>query len=292
MFDKLSEELKAARIRSGISLQQLAAKTRIDLKFLEYIEDGNFSFLPELYVKAFLKEYIRFVGLDEKLILKKFEVYKLGKEYVDPPQETLIDKIKELKENRFEKEKENLYSKPVPSYTPPPAEPGNPFSAFFMDRKNVLLVSAVAGLLVLFLAVYLLFIKKSPEIIVEKPYDELVNESKERYIENRPNKSSVDSPTVNSVKSDSLMLVVTAKDTCWVKVLIDDSKKEEFNLYPNNHIFLSAASNFKITFGNSFRVQLQLNNKPLIFEAKTKVSIVYIDGKGLNYLNPTINQKK
>ena len=57
MFDKLSEELKAARIRSGLSLQLLAAKTRIDLKFLENIEDGNFSFLPELYVKAFLKEH-------------------------------------------------------------------------------------------------------------------------------------------------------------------------------------------------------------------------------------------
>jgi hypothetical protein len=292
MFDKLSEELKAARIRAGISLQQLATRTRIDLKFLEYIEDGNFSFLPELYVRAFLKEYIRVAGLDEKLILKKYEVYKLGKEYVEPPQETLIDKIKELKENRIEKEKENLYSKPVPPYSPPQAEPDNPLNTFFMDKKNVILVSAVVGLLVLFLAVYFLFIKKSPEIIVEKPYDELVNESKERYIENEPNKSSVDSPAVNSVKSDSLKLQVTSNDTCWMNVLMDNSKKEEFNLYPNNSVLLSAASNFKITFGNSFRVQLQLNNKPLIFEAKTKVSIVYIDGRGLNYLNPTINQKK
>ena len=47
MFDKLSEELKASRIRAGITLQQLAGKTRIDIKFLEYFEDGNFSFLPE-----------------------------------------------------------------------------------------------------------------------------------------------------------------------------------------------------------------------------------------------------
>src|ERR1035437_10065020 len=286
MFDKLSEELKAARVRAGISLQQLANRTRIDLKFLEYIEDGNFSFLPELYVKAFLKEYIRFVGLDEKLMFKKYEVYKLGKEYVEPPQETLIDKIKELKENRFEKEKENLYSKPVPSYTSPPAEPNNFLNTFFMDKKNMFLISAVAGLLVLFLAVYFLFIKKSPDIIVEKPYDELVNESKERYIENEPDKSSADSTAINSIKSDSLRLQITANDTCWVKVLMDDSKKEKFNLYPNNHILLSAVSNFKITFGNSYRVQLKLNNKPLIFEAKTKVSIVYIDGKGLNYLNP------
>ena len=288
MFDKLSEELKAARMRAGISLQQLANKTRIDIKFLEYIEDGNFSFMPELYVKAFLREYVKFVGLDEKLIFKKYEAYKLGKEYDEIPQESLIDKIKELKENGFEKEKENPYSKPAPFYVSPPAAKNNPLNAFLMDKKNILLVSAVAGILVLFLAVYFLFINKSTDIVVEKPYSEVVNESKERYIENEPNKPPAD----QSVKSDSLQLLITANDSCWVKALIDNSKEEEFKLYYHNRKLLSAASNFKITFGNSYKVQLLLNDKPLSFDAKTKVTNVYIDGKGLNILNPTINQTK
>ena len=292
MFDKLSEELKAARIHAGISLQQLANKTRIDIKFLENIEDGNFSFLPELYVRAFLKEYIKFVGLDEKLIFKKYEAYKVGKEYEEPPQETLIDKIKELKENRFEKEKENQYSKPVSYYSSSSAEQDKPLNAFLMDKRNMLLVYAVAGILVLFLVVYIIFLKKSPDIVVEKPYSEVVNESKERYIENEPNKPPVDSLTDISAKSDTLRLLITANDSCWVQALLDDTKKEEFKLYPHNRKLLSAASNFKITFGNSYKVQLLLNDKPLNFEAKTKVSIVYIDGKGLNYLTPTMNQKK
>ena len=292
MFEKLSEELKTARIRAGISLLQLANKTRIDIKFLEYIEDGNFSFLPELYVKAFLKEYIKFVGLNEKLIFKKYEAYKLGKEYEEPQQETLIDKIKELKENRFEKAKENPYSKPVSFNSSSSPEQDKSLNAFLMDKKNILLVSVAACFLVLFLAVYFLFIKKSPDIIVEKPYDELVNESKERYIENEPQKQPLGSPADKSVKSDSLRLLIMANDSCWVKALIDDSKKEEFKLYFHNRILLSAGSNFKITFGNSYKVQLLLNDKPLNFEAKTKVSIVYIDNKGLNYLNPTINQIK
>jgi len=288
MFDKLSEELKAARMRAGISLQQLANKTRIDIKFLEYIEDGNFSFMPELYVKAFLREYVKFVGLDEKLIFKKYEAYKLGKEYDEIPQETLIDKIKELKENRFEKEKENPYSKPATFYVSPPAAKNNPLNAFLMDKKNILLVSAVAGILVLFLAVYFLFINKSTDIVIEKPYSEVVNESEERYIENEPNKPPAD----QSAKSDSLRLLISANDSCWVKVLIDNSKEEEFKLYYHNRILLSAASNFKITFGNSYKVQLLLNDRPLSFDAKTKVTNVYIDGKGLNILNPTINQTK
>jgi hypothetical protein len=155
-----------------------------------------------------------------------------------------------------------------------------------------LLLSAAAGILVLFLAVYFLFIKKSADIVVEKPYDELVNESKDRYIENEPNKPPADASVNNLAKSDTLRLMITATDSCWVKALLDDSKKEEFYLYPYNRKLLSAASNFKLTFGNSYKVQLLLNDKPLNFEAKTKVSNIYIDGKGLNYLDPTINQKK
>ena len=292
MFEKLSEELKAARINAGITLQQLSNKTRIDLKFLEYIEDGNFSFLPELYVKAFLKEYIKFVGLNEKLIFKKYDAFKLGKEYEEPPQETLIDKLKELKENKYEKVKEDSLSKPAPFYTSPPAKQNNSLNAFFMDKKNILIISAVACILVLFLIVYFFFIKKSSDIIVEKPYDELVNESKERYVENESPIPTIDSLADKSSRSDTLRLLISVADSCWVKALLDNSKKEEFNLYPHNSVLLSAASNFKITFGNSNKVQLLLNNKPLNFEAKTRVSSVYIDVKGLSSLNSSSNQTK
>ena len=297
MFDKLSEELKASRIRAGITLQQLASKTRIDIKFLENFEDGNFSFLPELYVKAFLKEYAKFLGLDDRLILKKYESYKQGKEYIEPPQETLIDKIKEIKEIRFEKEKEkeqgSPYSKSIP-YKPPvsPIEPKNPVNTLFMDKRNVMFLSVIAGILILLGVFYFLFIKKSSDIIVEKPYEELVNESKERYIENEPVKTSVDSQGNKAVISDSLKLLITASDTVWFKALIDSSKKVEFKLYPHDRKLITAGSNFHITFGNSYRIKLQLNDKPLSFDSKTKVSIVYIDGKGLSFLNPAAKQKQ
>ena len=62
MLNKFSEELKEARIKNGLTLQQIAAKTRIDLKFLENLENGNFAFLPELYIKAFIREYAKLVG--------------------------------------------------------------------------------------------------------------------------------------------------------------------------------------------------------------------------------------
>ena len=73
MLDKFADELRQQRESAGLTLQQMATRTRIDLKFLEAIDQGNFSFLPDLYVKAFVKQYAKTIGLDENVALKKFE---------------------------------------------------------------------------------------------------------------------------------------------------------------------------------------------------------------------------
>ena len=51
------------------------------MKFLEAMENGDFSFLPELYVKAFTKQYAKAVNLDEDVIIKKYEASKKGIPY-------------------------------------------------------------------------------------------------------------------------------------------------------------------------------------------------------------------
>ena len=91
MLDKFADELREQREKSGLTLQQMATKTRIDIKFLEAIDQGNFAFLPDLYVKAFVKQYAKTIGLDENLMIKKFEAYREGKEYAENPSEILAD---------------------------------------------------------------------------------------------------------------------------------------------------------------------------------------------------------
>ncbi len=88
MFDKFAEELKAAREKNGLTIQQVAAKSRIDIKFLEAMEIGDFSFLPEIYVKAFVKDYSNIVGLDPDVTLKKFDAARHGKVYSEEVEET------------------------------------------------------------------------------------------------------------------------------------------------------------------------------------------------------------
>src|SRR5574338_990229 len=93
MLDKFADELRAQREKSGLSLQQMAAKTRIDLKFLEAIDQGNFSFLPDINVKAFVKQYAKTIGLDEDITLKKYEAAKDGLEY-DPNPQPAVEETK------------------------------------------------------------------------------------------------------------------------------------------------------------------------------------------------------
>src|SRR4030067_89918 len=83
MFDELANELKTAREKNSMTLAQVSNKSKIDIKFLEAMEQGDFAFLPELYVRAFVKNFAKTVGLDENKIFKKYEAAKQGIPYVE-----------------------------------------------------------------------------------------------------------------------------------------------------------------------------------------------------------------
>ena len=72
-MDELIPELKSHRERLGLSLQDMFKKTRINVAFLEALEEGNFEILPDAYVKLFLKRYAEEVKLDGEKIVQKFE---------------------------------------------------------------------------------------------------------------------------------------------------------------------------------------------------------------------------
>ena len=102
MLNKFVAELKDQREKAGITLQNVAAKTRIDIKFLEALEDGNFNFLPEIYVKAFIKQYAKVIGLDEEETLQKYILAKEGKqdEIEKANQEKSAEKLKDVDNNK------------------------------------------------------------------------------------------------------------------------------------------------------------------------------------------------
>jgi len=54
----LADKLNKARIESGLSLEELSQKTKIQIKYLEILEQGDYNSLPgDIYAKAWLKLY-------------------------------------------------------------------------------------------------------------------------------------------------------------------------------------------------------------------------------------------
>lgn len=78
MLKEFANDLKLQREKQKFSLPEISAQTRISEAYLRNLENGDFSFQQEIYIKAFIKEYANAIGLDSKEILKDYELAKKG----------------------------------------------------------------------------------------------------------------------------------------------------------------------------------------------------------------------
>lgn len=66
--------LRAARERQGLSLEDVAARTRVRPALLRALEEGRYDALPgPVYTRGFLKLYARAVGLDPAAVVAAWE---------------------------------------------------------------------------------------------------------------------------------------------------------------------------------------------------------------------------
>lgn len=71
-FHTVGEQLHAARTERGLTLNEVAAQTRIPMRHLEALEKSDFGALPgSTYSIGFAKSYARFVELDVSAIAKE-----------------------------------------------------------------------------------------------------------------------------------------------------------------------------------------------------------------------------
>lgn len=67
----LGEKIKKLRGQYRMSLAEISKSTKIQVKYLEYLEAGAYDQLPaDVYVRGFLKSIARHLGLDENALLK------------------------------------------------------------------------------------------------------------------------------------------------------------------------------------------------------------------------------
>ncbi len=70
------EHLKREREHRGVSLQKIFESTRVPLKYLEAIEEDRVEGLPQpAFVKGYIRNYCKVLGLDENDAVLRYEVW-------------------------------------------------------------------------------------------------------------------------------------------------------------------------------------------------------------------------
>lgn len=74
-MDEIGSLLREAREAKGLSLAEAHEGTRINTRFLEALENGQYDLLPtQVHIKGYLRNYARFLDLDPEPLLTRYEL--------------------------------------------------------------------------------------------------------------------------------------------------------------------------------------------------------------------------
>jgi transcriptional regulator with XRE-family HTH domain len=79
--DELGNILREAREAKGLTLAEVQEKTRISRKYLEALEEAQYDVLPTaVHVRGYLRNYARFLNLDPRPLLERYELGRGGRQ--------------------------------------------------------------------------------------------------------------------------------------------------------------------------------------------------------------------
>lgn len=254
----LGKELIELRLIKGLTLKQVSELTRINIKYLENLENNKFNFLPEIYVRSFLKSYVRAIDGDEKYIFQLFD------EITKHKNEDITENKSEIEKNIPQKEKEEKKD----------------FFSFYktLNAKNIKIILGLIFLITLMLII--IYNTKNEIRETEK-----IRSKKSDTIETIK-RENLSEDFNNIVISDSLLLGITSSDSVWIRVKMDNIKVSEVYMLKNENKYFKAKDKFELLIGNAGAVSLIMNGKELPFEGmKGSVKKIEIDRTGIKLIN-------
>jgi len=236
-FESFAAELKKARTEKQISLMDISAATRINMKFLEALEEGNFGVLPQTYIRAFIREYAEAVGYNVQQAMKNYDALR--------------------QPNQTEKTDDSSS----------PSRKGNPVQTQASEnrilgfaRQNAVFI----GIIVV-VAVFVVYLTRpvadttAMGEIAETPFDKVVQEN-QAATPVPEQQEPITLPSVSRlVKADSLTLEMTTSDSVWMTVTLDGARTLEYLFPPSGKGSWKAKETFTLTMGNAGGAAFSLN---------------------------------
>ena len=242
-LEQFGEELKQARLLKEISLTDISAETRISQKFLDAIEHGQFQILPQTYLRAFLREYAMMTGLDPAEVMQRYDAARLessARKTDAPAPHQIPYHDKTLPE---EGEKKSISLSPL--------------------QRNIVFGIFIVGAIVL--VTIWANVTRNPtagSAVEEVPFDRVIRET-EAATSPTPAAATDSTPLVVPVRSDSLRLEMTTRDSVWFNILIDGKIGETYLFGANRKHAWMAKDRFIITMGNAGGATFVLNGKDI-----------------------------
>ncbi|MEQ1793625.1 MAG: RodZ domain-containing protein [Nitrospira sp.] len=98
-MESVGEFFKQVRETKGLTVDEVASKTRIRSDFVKALEDGNFAKLPDqVFARGFVRSYARSLGLDEEDAIHRF-VQSAGAFYEKQDERERL-KVRQVEEER------------------------------------------------------------------------------------------------------------------------------------------------------------------------------------------------
>lgn len=266
-METLGGFLQQARERQGLSWDQVAARTRIQPRHLQALEEEDFEKLPaKVFTKGFVRSYARALGLDENEAVQLFLVSS-GSFYerAEPEQQHVHITLETAHRSRFSwnliavliifiggalffllPEQQELPIIPLESETPLPLNttPSKEFDQVFPEPP--------AG--------------PSPEAPIAKiepphsPPPSLPADSSGFQMQSSG--LPVSTPAEKSGDPEgALVLEIEATQLTWVVVQSDDQAPHEALLQPGQRVTWKAKNQYVITLGNAAGVMIRLNGE-------------------------------
>lgn len=306
-LQKFADELRAAREAKGISILQISTRTKIDPKFLTAIENADFDILPELYVRAFIKEFALTIDLNPKEVIQKFDSAKSG--FTEKPQvvvkEQSFQPILPKEQVEIQNKRSEVNSAAEQSVSQQSKEFGTTHDlqsvstneapkSFVQTNLNI-----VVGVLVLIVAAivfyFALFYESSPEIITDQQEQSLSSNAERFEVkkEDQPVVTPDSLPLVTQLKTDDLRLKVQNTGQVWIKVLSDGKIVQQGVVKKDSILNFTAKKQFGISVGNAGAVKLFFNDKPVKNVGRVgEIRNITITPDTIRYLTIQRNEKK
>ncbi|MBI2817788.1 MAG: helix-turn-helix domain-containing protein [Acidobacteria bacterium] len=289
--------MKREREAKGISLQEISAKTKIGVRLLKALEDEQFDLLPGgIFDKSFLRQYARFLGLDEDHIVSEY--LRATGASPEPQTQPPVAAAPEQKFVPFS----NADESPTRGY-------------LRVVSTAVLLGAVIAGG---FYAVRQFAARRDAQTVA--PQATAAPPVASPTPEALPPSSLGDTPTASpasglpggsrqtatpagtpsappvatdrfmspvSTEASALVLNIEARKECWVSISADGQKQWQGILEADRSRRVEARDSFRLTIGDAGAVTLTLNGKPLPAIGRSgEVRTITISSKGLTQPEP------